>query len=118
MLKLIDDLNKNLDKTKILGSETALDQAKKRGKSLANKKIKKLIDLDSPFLELMPLAGLNHENGFGPGGTTICGIAFVSKKLCIVNANIGTKKEALLIMLQVLKTFAYAKSQKKINFQL
>ena len=30
MLKLIDDLNKNLDKTKILGSETALDQAKKR----------------------------------------------------------------------------------------
>ena len=92
MLKLIDDLNKNLDKTKILGSETALDQAKKRGKSLATEKIKKLIDLDSPFLELMPLAGLNHENGFGPGGTTICGIAFVSKKLCIINANIGTKK--------------------------
>jgi len=92
MLELIDVLNKNLDKTKILGSEIALDRAKKRGKSLATKKIKKLIDLDSPFLELMPLAGLNHENGFGPGGTTICGIAFVSKKLCIINANIGTKK--------------------------
>ena len=40
----------------------------------------------------MPLAGLNHENGFGPGGTTICGIGFVSRKLCIINANIGTKK--------------------------
>ena len=52
MLKLIDDLNKNLDKTKILGSETALDQAKKRGKSLATKKIKKLIDLDLSLIHI------------------------------------------------------------------
>ena len=92
MLQLVDELNNHLNKTKILGSEIALERAKKRGKSLANEKIKKLIDPDSPFIELMPLAGLNHENGFGPGGTTICGIGFVSRKLCIINANIGTKK--------------------------
>ena len=66
MLQLVDELNNHLNKTKILGSEIALERAKKRGKSLANEKIKKLIDPDSPFTELMPLAGLNHENGFGP----------------------------------------------------
>ena len=92
MLNLIDELNNYLNKTKILGSEIALDRARKRGKSLVNEKIKKLIDPESPFVELMPLAGLNHENGFGPGGTAICGIGFVSRKLCIINANIGTKK--------------------------
>ena len=72
MLNHIDELNNYLNRTKILGSEVALDRARKRGKSLANEKIKKLIDPESPFIELMPLAGLNHENGFGPGGTTIC----------------------------------------------
>tara|TARA_B100000989_G_C19525954_1_gene466878 strand:- start:578 stop:2122 length:1545 start_codon:yes stop_codon:yes gene_type:complete len=92
MKGLVNELNENLKKAKLLGSEIALDRAKKRGKTLINEKIKKLIDTDSPFIELMPLAGLNHKNGFGPGGTTICGIAFVSKKICIVNANIGTKK--------------------------
>ena len=55
-------------------------------------KIHKLLDKDSPFLELMPLAGLKHKNGFGPGGTTIAGIGLVNNKLCIINANIGTKK--------------------------
>ena len=60
MLNLIDELNNYLNKTKILGSEVALDRARKRGKSLVNEKIKKLIDPESPFIELMPLAGLNH----------------------------------------------------------
>ena len=38
MLNLIDELNNYLNKTKILGSEIALDRAKKRGKSLVNEK--------------------------------------------------------------------------------
>ena len=38
MLNLIDELNNYLNKTKILGSEIALDRARKRGKSLANEK--------------------------------------------------------------------------------
>ena len=73
-------------------NDIALKRAKDRGKSLTRDKIHKLLDKDSPFLELMPLAGLKHENGFGPGGTTIAGIGLVNNKLCIINANIGTKK--------------------------
>ena len=92
MLKLIEKLEYNLSLSKILGNKVSLEKAKDRGKSLANERIKKILDKDSEFLELMPLAGLKHENGFGPGGTTISGIGYVSKKPCIINSNIGTKK--------------------------
>ena len=43
-------------------------------------------------MELMPLAGLKHEGGFGPGGTTVAGIGYVSNKPSIINFFIGTKK--------------------------
>ena len=89
---LVEKLNSFLKISKIQGSELALKRAKERGKSLSREKIEKLLDKNSPFIELMPLAGLKHENGFGPGGTTIAGIGFVNKKICVINANIGTKK--------------------------
>ena len=92
MKELVNELNSYLKISHIQGNDIALKRAKDRGKSLTRDKIHKLLDKDSPFLELMPLAGLKHENGFGPGGTTIAGIGLVNNKLCIINANIGTKK--------------------------
>ena len=91
MTELVKELNSYLKLSKIQGSEFALKKAKQNGKSLSRDKITKLLDKDSPFIELMSLAGLRHENGFGPGGTTISGIGLVKKKLCIINANIGKK---------------------------
>ena len=49
----------------------------------------------------MPLSGMNYENGFGPGGTNICGIGLVNNKLCAINSNVGTKKEAPLTFQQL-----------------
>ena len=92
MMELVDKLNSFLKISNIQGNEIALKRAKERGKTLTREKLRKLLDKNSPFIELMPLAGLKHENGFGPGGTTIAGIGFVHKKLCVINANIGTKK--------------------------
>ena len=92
MKSLVSELDGYLKISHLQGNEIALKRAKERGKSLTRDKIAKLLDKDSPFLELMPLAGLKHENGFGPGGTTIAGIGLVKNKLCIINANIGTKK--------------------------
>jgi len=92
MLKLIEKLESNLELSKVQGTESSLKKAKQRGKSLARERIKKILDKDSDFMELMPLAGLKHENGFGPGGTTVCGIGYVENKLCIINSNIGSKK--------------------------
>ena len=92
MLGLVNILNDHIKVAHQQGNEIAIKKAKERGKSLTRDKINKLLDKNSPFLELMSLAGLKHENGFGPGGTTIAGIGFVKNKLCIINANIGTKK--------------------------
>ncbi len=92
MKELVSELDSYLSISKIQGNEQSLKKAKQRGKSLANERLNKLLDKNTPFLELMSLAGLKHENGFGPGGTTICGIGLVKNKLCLINSNIGTKK--------------------------
>ena len=67
MKSLVSELNEHLKISHLQGNEIALKRAKERGKSLTRDKITKLLDKDSPFLELMTLAGLKHENGFGPG---------------------------------------------------
>ncbi len=92
MQDLVGELNTHLQLAKNQGSETHIARARKRGKLLARERITLLLDKDSPFLELMPLAGLTHQGGFGPGGTTVVGIGYVNKRLCLINANIGTRK--------------------------
>ncbi len=91
MLKLLEKLNANLEKSRFQGREKHLERARKKGKMPARERIDALLDQDSPFLELMPLAGLGGD-GFGPGGTLVSGIGLVSGRLCMVNANVGTNK--------------------------
>lgn len=43
-------------------------------------------------MELLPLAGLGVKGGFGTGGTMVAGIGFVSGRMCLINANVGTNK--------------------------
>ena len=40
----------------------------------------------------MSLAGLKHEAGFGAGGTTVVVLGYVSGVLCLINANVATRK--------------------------
>ena len=40
----------------------------------------------------MSLAGLNHANGFGAGGTTVVVLGYVSGTLCLITANVATRK--------------------------
>ena len=58
MLKLIEKLESNLELSKVQGTESSLKKAKQRGNSLARERIKKILDKDSDFMELMPVAGL------------------------------------------------------------
>lgn len=73
------------------GSEKHIEKARKKGKLLARERIELLLDTDSPFLELLPLAGLGEKNS-GAGGTMVGGIGLVSGKLCLIVANVGTHK--------------------------
>ena len=91
MLELIKELEKNLTESRFQGKEKHIQRARKRGKFLARERIELVLDEDSPFLELLPLAGLKGK-GFGAGGTGVSGIGLVQGKLCIINSNVGTRK--------------------------
>jgi len=92
MLSKIEELQKHLKQSLYQGEEKHISKAKSVGKFLARERIELLLDQDSPFLELCPLAGLGVKGGFGTGGTMVAGIGFVSGKMCLITANVGTNK--------------------------
>lgn len=91
MLLMANELQTELKKSLYQGEERHIAKAKKLGKFSARERIELLLDQDAPFLELLPLAGLN-QGGFGTGGTMVAGIGMVSNKLCLIIANVGTNK--------------------------
>src|SRR3954463_16238774 len=92
MLAKIEELKTHLKASLFQGDEKHQTKAKSQGKFLARERIELLLDQDSPFLELLPLAGLGVKGGFGTGGTMVSGIGFVSGKMCMITANVGTNK--------------------------
>ena len=68
MKKLLKELNSYTKLSKSEGTNEQIKRSKKRKKLLARDKIDLLLDKGKPYVELMPFAGLKHENGFGAGG--------------------------------------------------
>ncbi len=91
MLALLEELGEYLEQSRFQGKERHLKKARAQGKLLARERLELLLDEHSPFLELLPLAGLGGK-GFGPGGTTVGGIGLVEGRLCMVISNVGTNK--------------------------
>lgn len=91
MLELIQKLDGQMEKSRFQGKEKHTKRAKEAGKHLARERLELMLDRDSPFMELLPLAGLQGD-GFGPGGTVVAGIGLVSGKLAMVISNVGTNK--------------------------
>ncbi|MEO0473236.1 MAG: carboxyl transferase domain-containing protein [Bacteroidota bacterium] len=92
MQALVEKLNGHLEESRFQGKDKHIARARKRGKFLARERLELLLDRDSPFLELLPLAGMETKGGFGAGGTNVSGIGLVSGKLCMINSNVGTRK--------------------------
>ncbi|MCO5249237.1 MAG: methylcrotonoyl-CoA carboxylase [Chitinophagales bacterium] len=92
MLKKVEELHKTLQKSLFQGQEKHIERARTKGKMTARERIEMLLDPDSPFLELMPLAGLGVKGSFGPSGSLVAGIGFISGKMCLVTSNVGTNK--------------------------
>ena len=105
MLELVEKLEKHLGEGRFQGKEKSIDRARSRGKFLARERIELLLDRDSPFLELLPLAGMKTKGGFGAGGTTVSGIGLVHGKLCMINSNVGTRKGGSVDYATVFKGF-------------
>lgn len=95
MLELLKTLSEKMEESRFQGSEKHIDRARSQGKFLARERIELLLDQDSPFLELLPLSGLNGK-GFGTGGTTVGGIGLVENRLVMIVSNVGTNKSGAI----------------------
>jgi len=74
------------------GSESTIKKHKERGKLLARERIDKLMDANTPFLELSPLAAYNlYDNGF-PSAGIVTGIGLIHGKETVIIANDATVK--------------------------
>ncbi|HEX6354005.1 acyl-CoA carboxylase subunit beta [Actinophytocola sp.] len=72
------------------GGEKYVERHRKRGKLLARERIELLLDPDSPFLELSPLAAWGSD--YTVGASVVTGIGVVEGVECLVCANDPTIK--------------------------
>ncbi len=74
------------------GSENAINKHKERGKLLARERVNKLIDPNTPFLELSQLAAYDqYDNGF-PSAGIVTGIGVIRGRETVIIANDATVK--------------------------
>lgn len=74
------------------GSEKAKDLHRKRGKLLARERIDLLIDPNTPFLELSPLAAYNQYDNNFPSAGIVTGLGVIHGKEVVIIANDATVK--------------------------
>jgi len=89
---LVAELHTKLAAVQQGGGEQARQRHTERGKLLARDRINRLLDPDSPFLELSPLAAWDLYDGEAPSAGIVTGIGRVAGRECMIVANDATVK--------------------------
>src|SRR5438552_1910288 len=89
MSAMIDTLNDRLSLAVNQGSKKSISQHLERGQLLVRDRIDLLLDEDSPFLELCPLAGWDQDD-MTLGGSVVAGIGLVCGVECLISGNVPT----------------------------
>ncbi len=92
MRLLVGDLNARLAQIAQGGGESARARHLARGKLLPRDRVEMLLDPDTPFLEIAPLAALGMYDDDAPGAGVIAGIGRVSGVECVIVCNDATVK--------------------------
>lgn len=92
MRALVDDLNAKLAQVALGGGDAPRAKHVVRGKLLPRDRVEMLLDPDTPFLEISPLAAHGMYNGDAPGAGLIAGIGRVSGIDCMIVCNDATVK--------------------------
>jgi 3-methylcrotonyl-CoA carboxylase beta subunit len=92
MQALVADLNAQLERMAQGGGEAARAKHLARGKLLPRERVERLLDPDTPFLEIAPLAALNMYDNDAPGAGVIAGVGRVAGVECVVVCNDATVK--------------------------
>jgi len=75
MQGLWDQVASQIEQLPTIGGQRYVDRHRRRGKMLVRERIEALVDPDTPFLELMPLAAWGTQDPIGAG--MVCGIGVV-----------------------------------------
>lgn len=89
---LAEELRARLARVREGGPERARRLHKERGKLLARERIERLLDPDSPFLELSPLAAYGMYDDEVPSAGIVTGIGLIHGRPCMIVANDATVK--------------------------
>src|SRR5438552_10087438 len=103
MRALVDDLNAKLARIALGGGEGPRAKHLARGKLLPRDRVEMLLDPDTPFLEVAPLAALEMYSNDAPGAGLIAGIGRVSGVDCMIVCNDATVKGGTYYPLTVKK---------------
>ncbi len=91
-LALMEQYRNVLKQSTAGGSEEAISRHHERGKLLARERINLLVDPNTPFLELSPMAAYDlYDNGF-PSAGIVTGIGVVHGRETVIIANDATVK--------------------------
>ena len=101
-LKLLEPVQAALERSRQGGGPKYVERHKQRGKLLPRERIELMLDRDSHYLELCPLAGYEIE-GHAPGASVVGGIGRVSGVECLISANESTVKGGSMSEYSVVK---------------
>jgi len=90
MLEQVKYLNEQLALARAGGGDKYVKRHRDRGKLMVRERIELLLDRDSPFLELSPLAAWGTD--YALGGSVVTGIGVVNGVECAIFANDPTVK--------------------------
>src|SRR5215831_3764798 len=85
MLARLAELEAALDAARAGGGERYVRRHHERGKLLARERIELLVDRDSPFLELAPVAAYGTD--FPVGASVVTGIGIIESTPCMIIAS-------------------------------
>ena len=85
MMDLLAQLDGLLEQASQGGGPRAIERHRGRGKLLARERVALLLDPDTPFLEISPLAG--YMTDYNVGGGMVLGIGVVEGTECVILAN-------------------------------
>jgi 3-methylcrotonyl-CoA carboxylase beta subunit len=103
MQALVEDLNAKLARIARGGGDAALAKHLARGKLPPRERVELLLDPDTPFLEIAPLAALGLYDDEAPCAGLIAGIGRVSGVECVIVCNDATVKGGTYYPLTVKK---------------
>ena len=91
-LARLETLREALTASRAGGGEKYINRHLQRGKLLPRTRVELLLDRDSHFLELCPLAGYKVGGGVKPGASIVGGVGVVSGVECLISATESTIK--------------------------